>query len=81
MVSAGSEGGCCGAERSVRVTAEGGRSSHQQGGECKGGEPYTSMGATGFIITGMTAVSWEDGGAGGDGGWRGREDVVLGWRR
>ena len=69
-------GGGCGAV--VRVTTEGGRTSHQQGGECKGSRAvHTNIGARGFM--GTEAVSREDGGAGGGGRVEVRSGVVLGW--
>ena len=46
----------------VRVTTEGGSSSHQQGGECEGSRAvHTSIGVRGFM--GTEAVSREEGGA------------------
>jgi hypothetical protein len=61
------------------VTAEGDRSSHQQGGECEGGELCTSVGGRRFM--GMEAVACEDGGKGGGGRVEGREGVMLGGSR
>ena len=61
------------------ITRRGGRSSHQQGGECEGSRAVqTSIGVRG--IMGTEAVSREDGGAGGGGRVERRSGVVLGWR-
>ena len=62
----------------VCVTAEGGTTSHQQGGGCEVWRAvHTSIGVRGFI--GMETVLREDGGAVGGGSVEGREGMVLGW--
>ena len=63
-------------QSAVCVTTEGGRSSHQQGGECEGGELYTSLRVRGLMgrqceertaareAVGGRMERWEGGGAG-----------------
>ena len=64
----------------VRVTTEGGRSSHQQGGECEESRAvHTSIGVRGSSRGGRQCHE-RTAARQGRGRLEGREGVVLGWR-
>ena len=75
------QGGRSGAvQKVVCVTAVGGRSSHQQGGECEGSRAvHTSIGVRGSSRGGRQCHE-RTAAREAERGWEGRSGVVLGWR-